>query len=527
MMWEEAIQRPPPLISILHKYLFLVTDIFKGSAAKSEWKASPDPFIFGSFGFQSKIGSPPDFSKLSGRDDNINAIWSSSSSEDLRSGDSEDEPIGRPRILTDIPRPELSIPAITDEQEKVDDTEEDERIEADVELEGETIEPDDDPPQNAIAHFNGGQQQPPSAVACPPPPASPQRRPSSRFALTSPSRSWQPASSGRSGPLSCGTLETEVKVTVYEIFVTAYCTSSGKPLSFVLKSSSNSNNFVVEKNLCAQLQFDERFITIGARIPKGVLLVGPPDIMSWSSTTTTYFLLACLYNAGLLENLSVEDWRWWWKALFASFVWFLHRWKTNVFARTLSSQSLLGLDREKLLALDKISSIGLFVIGIMALAETCGYIGSIGKDKFGEEMKRNSKLADVNIHYHEDENAPTRTCVVCVIGGERSLVANLSAANCYKSEHAAPFICEFFRDVQEKALQYMDFVFGNETEAAGRLLYLKLGYSHEVELFVPLAVRVFCFKNNTICCIDKQRVHQFAATVWNLTMREELLRWQA
>ncbi|KAF9609718.1 hypothetical protein IFM89_018166 [Coptis chinensis] len=38
---------------------------------------------------------------------------------------------------------------------------------------------------------------------------------------------------------------------------------------------------------------------------------------------------------------------------------------------------------------------------------------------------------------------------------------------------------------------------------------------HEVELSVPPAVRVFCFKPNIVCCtgIDKQRVHQFAATV--------------
>ncbi|XP_028775206.1 adenosine kinase 2 [Neltuma alba] len=141
------------------------------------------------------------------------------------------------------------------------------------------------------------------------------------------------------------------------------------------------------------------------------------------------------------------------------------------------------------------------------------YIGAIGKDKFGEEMKKNSKAAGVNVHYYEDETAPTGTCAVCVKGGERSLVANLSAANCYKSDHlkkpenwalvekakyiyiagffltvspesiqlvaehaaannkfflmnlSAPFICEFFRDVQEKALQYVDFVFGNETEA--------------------------------------------------------------
>ncbi|KAM0949869.1 putative adenosine kinase [Dioscorea sansibarensis] len=142
-----------------------------------------------------------------------------------------------------------------------------------------------------------------------------------------------------------------------------------------------------------------------------------------------------------------------------------------------------------------------------------GYMGSIGKDKFGEEMKKNSKAAGVNVHYYEDETAPTGTCAVCVVGGERSLIANLSAANCYKSEHlkrpenwalvekakyiyiagffltvspesiqlvaehaaahnkvfmtnlSAPFICEFFHGAQEKVLPYVDYLFGNETEA--------------------------------------------------------------
>ncbi|KAM7468189.1 hypothetical protein LguiB_015751 [Lonicera macranthoides] len=141
------------------------------------------------------------------------------------------------------------------------------------------------------------------------------------------------------------------------------------------------------------------------------------------------------------------------------------------------------------------------------------YIGCIGKDKFGEEMTKNSKLAGVNVHYYVDEKAPTGTCAVCVGGGERSLVANLSAANCYKVDHlkkpenwalvekakyfyiagffltvspesiqlvaehaaaknkvfmmnlSAPFICEFFKDAQVKVLPYMDYVFGNETEA--------------------------------------------------------------
>ncbi|MED6149067.1 U2 snRNP complex subunit msl1 [Stylosanthes scabra] len=62
----------------------------------------------------------------------------------------------------------------------------------------------------------------------------------------------------------------------------------------------------------------------------------------------------------------------WRGAAVISFVWFLHRWKTNVFHRTLSNQGLLGLDREKLLTLDRLSSVGLFMIGIMALAEACG-----------------------------------------------------------------------------------------------------------------------------------------------------------
>ncbi|KEH18821.1 putative mechanosensitive ion channel MscS, LSM domain-containing protein [Medicago truncatula] len=80
-------------------------------------------------------------------------------------------------------------------------------------------------------------------------------------------------------------------------------------------------------------------------------------------------IAAMVAPTAIASQYLVPTWR---GAVILSFVWFLHRWKTNVFARTLTSQSVLGLDREKMLALDKISSIGLFVIGIMALAEACG-----------------------------------------------------------------------------------------------------------------------------------------------------------
>ncbi|PSS11692.1 Mechanosensitive ion channel protein [Actinidia chinensis var. chinensis] len=62
----------------------------------------------------------------------------------------------------------------------------------------------------------------------------------------------------------------------------------------------------------------------------------------------------------------------WRGAVIISFVWFLHRWKTNVFTRAMESWSIRGIEREKLLTLDKISSVGLFVLGLMALAEACG-----------------------------------------------------------------------------------------------------------------------------------------------------------
>lgn len=162
------------------------------------------------------------------------------------------------------------------------------------------------------------------------------------------------------------------------------------------------------------------------------------------------------------------------------------------------------------------------------------YIGCIGKDKFGEEMKKNATAAGVNAHYREDETAATGTCAVCVVGGERSLVANLSAANCYKVDHlkkpenwalvekakyiyiagffltvspesillvaehaaannkvflhnlSAPFICEFFKDAQDKVMPYCDYIFGNETEAVA---YSK-AHGWETENIEEIALKI-------------------------------------
>lgn len=53
-------------------------------------------------------------------------------------------------------------------------------------------------------------------------------------------------------------------------------------------------------------------------------------------------------------------------------VWFLHRWKSNVLSRMLANQNLASAERERFHALEKISSMGLFILGAMGVAETCG-----------------------------------------------------------------------------------------------------------------------------------------------------------
>jgi len=147
--------------------------------------------------------------------------------------------------------------------------------------------------------------------------------------------------------------------------------------------------------------------------------------------------------------------------------------------------------------------------------KVCTFFGCIGNDKFGEILKKKAEEAHVDAHYYNQEEEPTGTCAACITGANRSLVANLAAANCYKKDkhldldenwelvekakvyyiagffltvslesilkvakHAsennklfclnlsAPFICQFFKDNLMQVLPYVDVLFGNETEAA-------------------------------------------------------------
>ncbi|KAL5718657.1 hypothetical protein ACHQM5_011536 [Ranunculus cassubicifolius] len=62
----------------------------------------------------------------------------------------------------------------------------------------------------------------------------------------------------------------------------------------------------------------------------------------------------------------------WRGAIILSFLWFINRWKANVATRYLSAPSVTAVDRQRIVTLHKVSSIGLFVLGIMTLAEAYG-----------------------------------------------------------------------------------------------------------------------------------------------------------
>lgn len=142
------------------------------------------------------------------------------------------------------------------------------------------------------------------------------------------------------------------------------------------------------------------------------------------------------------------------------------------------------------------------------------YIGSVGNDDFAKQLRSAAEKDGVTPYYYVS-GEPTGTCAVLVHEKERSLVANLSAAEKYAKDHfasadvqaaiggarifysagfflthsaevmaemgkaaaaapgkiycmnlSAPFLCQFFGSQMASVLPFCDFVFGNESEAA-------------------------------------------------------------
>lgn len=141
------------------------------------------------------------------------------------------------------------------------------------------------------------------------------------------------------------------------------------------------------------------------------------------------------------------------------------------------------------------------------------YLGCVGKDAYGEQLRKAAEGDGVRVLYMEDATEQTGTCAVLVHEHERSLVANVAAANCFKKEHidsegvaahvaaaqitysagffltvspdtmvelgtrsaargavfsmnlSAPFLPHAFKEPMARVMPFVDILFGNESEA--------------------------------------------------------------
>ncbi|XP_022917016.1 adenosine kinase [Onthophagus taurus] len=142
------------------------------------------------------------------------------------------------------------------------------------------------------------------------------------------------------------------------------------------------------------------------------------------------------------------------------------------------------------------------------------FFGCVGNDNYSKILENKARSNGVNVQYQYTEKEPTGTCAVLLTGQNRSLCANLAAANCFTLDHirkpenkefiekasyyyvsgffltvspesiievaqyahsqnrpflmnlSAPFISQFFKEPLMKTMPYVDILFGNETEAA-------------------------------------------------------------
>lgn len=163
----------------------------------------------------------------------------------------------------------------------------------------------------------------------------------------------------------------------------------------------------------------------------------------------------------------------------------------------------------------------------------CAYIGSIGQDAYGENLTNALTEEHVKNDFYKTSEAKTGRCAVLIVDKERSLIADVAAAKkfpvshmqaclplvdqakiCYFSsffldsckdaaqilvEHAsntgkvmainlgATFLCQFYKQQQLDVLPYVEYIFGNESEAVVFAEAHNLGTTDVVEIAKKMA----------------------------------------
>lgn len=63
------------------------------------------------------------------------------------------------------------------------------------------------------------------------------------------------------------------------------------------------------------------------------------------------------------------------------------------------------------------------------------FFGCVGEDDYSKILEKKALNDGVNVQYQYNNQEPTGTCAVLITGTNRSLCANLAAANCFTIDH--------------------------------------------------------------------------------------------
>lgn len=95
-------------------------------------------------------------------------------------------------------------------------------------------------------------------------------------------------------------------------------------------------------------------------------------------------------------------------------------------------------------------------------------MGCVGTDKYSTILEDKARADGLNVRYQYTNKEPTGTCAVLITGNERSLCANLAAANCFSPLHIEELENKKLIDVAEYI--YVSVCVYNEKEVETKIL---------------------------------------------------------
>merc|ERR1719446_1218289 len=123
------------------------------------------------------------------------------------------------------------------------------------------------------------------------------------------------------------------------------------------------------------------------------------------------------------------------------------------------------------------------------------YMGCVGDDEYSAKMREVMEKDGVKALYMVDKATPTGTCAVCITGNNRSLVANLSAANNFKESHVQ--LPENMSVVEQAKVIYSAGFFATVSPPSMKIAWetaAKTGAIYCVNLSAPFLMQVPPFK---------------------------------